>query len=639
MNQMTFEKLQYEELKERIKIHCVSGLGKGLIDKLQPSTNLSVVQHRLNETTEAVAILAANGHAPFPGISDIVALIDTLEKGIILDPSELSSISDFLRGCSKIKNFMERNQFYAPNLVAYADSLSEFQSIEEEINNAITNGRVDDLATRELKRIRNQIELLEDKITERLNKFLKSSENKKHIQEFFISKRNGQYTIPIKAESKKMVAATIVETSSKGATVFMEPNTIAKFRGEMDILRAEEEMQVYQILATLSGIVFEQLHAIRINIETISHYDMVFAKGKYSLSIKGIAPKLNNYGHVKLNQCKHPLLGGEAIPLDFEIGQDYRSLIITGPNAGGKTIVLKTIGLLTLATLSGFHISGKEGTEIAVFDKMFVDIGDNQSLENALSTFSSHMKNIAEIINASNQNTLLLFDEIGSGTDPKEGAALAIAILENLYLKGCITVASTHYGEIKNYSEQHPDFMNAAMQFDNETLNPLYRLLIGISGESNALWIANKMNISYQIQGVAKTYMEGKKYNLHKVDDSKVRKPKIIEEKTENYDVYKMGDRVKLLDFKGFAIVYKPMDSSNNVNVYYEKEFLDINVRRMKLECLAEELYPEGYDMNQLFSDFKDRKFQHDMARGSKKALREVRKEIKRSKRNNNQEE
>ena len=377
------------------------------------------------------------------------------------------------------------------------------------------------------QRVRQKIEQTEEKISERLNKFLKSSENKQHIGEFFVSKRNGHYTIPIKSASKNKVAGTIIETSSTGSTVFIEPHGITKLSGEMTILITEEEIEVYQILAGLSGLILEQIQAININIELISQYDMVFAKGKYSMATDGIEPALNDHGFINLVACKHPLLGQDAVPLDFEIGKNYRSLIITGPNAGGKTVVLKTIGLLTLATMSGFHIiTGITGTEIAVFEELFVDIGDNQSLENALSTFSSHMKNLAEIMSQSNHKSMLLFDEIGSGTEPNEGAGLAIAILEQFYLKGCITVATTHYGEIKDYSEIHPDFMNSAMQFDNETIMPLYKLLIGKSGESNALWIASKMGIPKEVQKIAQSYMKEKSYNLELVNDNRVRKAK-----------------------------------------------------------------------------------------------------------------
>ncbi|MFL1664130.1 endonuclease MutS2 [Bacillus cereus] len=631
MNTMTFEKLQYNELKDIVKSYCVSGLGKELLNKLEPSTSIKVVRNRLNETTEARAILDAEGHVPFLGISNIASTIQKLEKGMILDPEELVSVSDFLRGCRKIKKFMLDKEFFAPVLASYTNSMTEYKSIEEEINFSIKGNSIDAAASKELKRIRNNIDSVDGKIKERLTKFLNSSANKKFIQEFFISKKDDRYTIPIKSSYKNQVAGSIIEASAKGSTVFIEPHTVTKLNAELAGLKAEEAVEEYQILATLSGMVLENIYSIKINMELISQYDMVFAKAKFSKSIDGIEPKLNDHGYIHLVNCKHPLLTGQVVPLNFKIGQEYRSLIITGPNAGGKTIVLKTIGLLTLATMSGLHIAGDKGTEIAIFENVFVDIGDNQSIENALSTFSSHMKNLSEIMRMSNNNTLLLFDEIGSGTEPNEGAALAISILEELYLTGCITVASTHYGEIKRFSEMHDDFMNAAMQFNSETLEPLYKLVIGKSGESNALWIANKMSVKEHVLKRAKEYMGNKEYALEKVNESKIRKPKFVQEKREFHYEYKIGDRVNLLDYDDFGIIYKEKDNFYNVVVYYNGEFVEVNVKRITLEVAAKELYPEGYDLNTLFVDYKERKMQHDIERGSKKALRKIQKEIRKN--------
>ncbi|HHK5544525.1 mannonate oxidoreductase [Bacillus thuringiensis] len=631
MNTMTFEKLQYNELKDIVKSYCVSGLGKELVNKLEPSTSIKVVRNRLNETTEARAILDAEGHVPFFGISNIASTIQKLEKGMILDPEELVSVSDFLRGCRKIKKFMLDKEFFAPVLASYANSMTEYKSIEEEINFSIKGNSIDVAASKELKRIRNNIDSVDGKIKERLTKFLNSSANKKFIQEFFISKKDDRYTIPIKSSYKNQVAGSIIEASAKGSTVFIEPHTVTKLNAELAGLKAEEAVEEYQILATLSGMVLENIYSIKINMELISQYDMVFAKAKFSKSIDGIEPKLNDHGYIHLVNCKHPLLTGQVVSLHFKIGQEYRSLIITGPNAGGKTIVLKTIGLLTLATMSGLHIAGDKGTEIAIFENVFVDIGDNQSIENALSTFSSHMKNLSEIMRMSNNNTLLLFDEIGSGTEPNEGAALAISILEELYFAGCITVASTHYGEIKRFSEMHDDFMNAAMQFNSETLEPLYKLVIGKSGESNALWIANKMSVKEHVLKRAKEYMGNKEYALEKVNESKIRKPKFVQEKRESHYEYKIGDRVNLLDHDDFGIIYKEKDNFYNVVVYYNGEFVEVNVKRITLEVAAKELYPEGYDLNTLFVDYKERKMQHDIERGSKKALRKIQKEIRKN--------
>ncbi|MFD1336596.1 endonuclease MutS2 [Oceanobacillus iheyensis] len=632
MNNATFDKLQYNELKQIINSYCVSGLGKQLLDKLEPSSNINVVKNRLNETTEARKIIDAKGHIPFLGVSNIDSIIQNIEKDIILDPSDLISVSDFLRGCRKIKSFMMEKEFFAPVLASYANSMTEFQHVEEEIDFSIKGNSVNSAASRELKRIRNKIDIAEEKIKDRLNKFLNNDTNRKYIQESFISKKDDRYTIPIKASYKNQVSGTIIDVSSKGSTVFMEPSTVTKLGGELASLRAEEAIEEYQILATLSGMILENIYEIKINMELISQYDMVFAKAKFSKEIDGLEPKLNDHGYIKLVDCKHPLLVGEAVPLNFEIGQDYRSLIITGPNAGGKTIVLKTIGLLTLATMSGFHIAANKDTEIAVFENIFADIGDNQSIENALSTFSSHMKNLSEIMRLSNNNTLLLFDEIGSGTEPNEGSALAISILEEFYHMGCITVATTHYGEIKRFSEIHDDFMNAAMRFDNDTLEPLYQLVIGKSGESNALWISRKMNVPENILQRASHYMQNKGYQLERVNENKIRKPKIKKEKSvqDKYE-YSKGDRVKLLEHNDFGIVYKEMDNFYNVVVLYKDEFIEVNVKRISLDISAKELYPAGYDLETLFVDHKTKKMEHDLERGSKKALRKVEKEIRKS--------
>ena len=417
--------------------------------------------------------------------------------------------------------------------------------------------------------------------------------------------------------------------SSKGKTAYVEPGVVRKLSEELDGLKAEEAMLEYQILATLTGLINENMHTININIELIAQYDMINARARFSKAIDGVQPKINDYGKIKLINCKHPLLTGDIVPLDFEIGDDYRSLVITGPNAGGKTIVLKTLGLVTLATMSGFHISASADTEIAIFDNIFVDIGDNQSIENALSTFSSHMKNLSNILPQVNNNTLLLFDEIGSGTEPNEGAALAISLLEEFYHKGCMTVATTHYGEIKRYSEMHSDFMNAAMQFNQETLEPLFKLQIGKSGDSNALWISRKMNIPENVLNRAKNYMIEKDYGLEVVDQNKVRKEKTVEEISVDTTIYEKGDRVKLLDYDDFGIVYATQDKFSNVQVYYKGDMLEVNKKRLNLELKAKELYPDDYDLDTLFTDYQTRKWNHDIERGSKKALRKVDKEIR----------
>lgn len=628
MNNNTLNKLHYKELKDIVKSYCVSGLGKELIDKLQPATSLKQVNRRLEETSEGRRLLDASYTMPLKGIFNIYPLMEKMDKGAALEVSDLITISNFLRGCRKVKIFIKDKEGYAPTLSAYGESITELQYIEEEIEGAISGNRIDSNASKELKKIRRHIDNCETNIKEKLEKFLKSSLNKEYIQEFFISQRNGKYTIPIKASFKNQVPGEVVEVSSKGTTVFVEPYTISKYTSELAVLKAEEAMEEYRILATLTELVYEKVKEIKINIEVIAEYDMIFAKARYSKEVGGIKPKLNEYGYINIINGRYPLIKA-GVPLNFSIGDEYRTLIITGPNAGGKTVVLKTVGLLTLAIQSGFHIAAEEGSEMAVFQKIFVDIGDDQSVENALSTFSSHVKNLGEILKECNKNSLLIFDEIGSGTEPNEGAALAIALLQEFYLKGCITVASTHYGEIKNYSQRHDDFENAAMEFKKETLEPLYKLHIGRSGDSNALYIAKKMGISENVLQKTKKYIETKAYDYELVKESKVLKKEEEDIKTQEQYNYSQGDRVLLLDYNKWAIVYKEKNIQNNIVVLYEDNFIEVNIKRVKLENRAEELYPEGYDMKQLFISFKERKLEHDIERGSKKALKRIQKEIK----------
>ena len=626
MNNKTIEKLNYTKLKELVKSYCVSSLGKELIDKLKPSSDIKQVNRRLEETSEGRRLLDASYHIPLEGVFNINPLIEKMDKGGVLEPSELVTIGDFLRGCRKIKNFIKDKEGYAETLSAYGENITSLEFIEDEINISIKGSIVDSNASKELRKIRNKIDLCEGKIKEKLERFIKNPSNKEALQEFFVSERNGKFTVPIKASYKNRVDGTIIETSSKGNTVFIEPNVVSKYSSELISLKAEESIEEYKILAEITEMIYGKLKEIKINIEVIAEYDMIMAKAKYSKEIGGIKPTLNEVGYIKIVNGIYPLIKN-PVPLNFEIGKSYRSLIITGPNAGGKTVVLKTVGLLTLAVQSGFHIEADEGTEIAIFNKIFVDIGDDQSIENALSTFSSHVKNLSEIIKESNKNTLILFDEIGSGTEPNEGAALAISILEELYKKGCITVASTHYGEIKNFSNNHPDFENAAMEFKLDTLEPLYKLHIGKSGDSNALYIAKKMGISDKIIEKTKRYIEDKDYNYDLVEESKLSKDKTYINSKEKLYEYKQGDKVTLLDNNESGIVYKERDRDNNLIVMVNKEFIKVNYKRIKLEIRAKELYPEGYDMNQLFVSFKERKLEKDIKRGSKKALKKIRKD------------
>lgn len=630
MNELTFEKLQFDELKELIKVYCVSSTGKKLIEKLKPSGDINIVKRRLAENKEARKIIEYADHVPLEGVYDIGPFLEKIDKGMILDASELVRIEDFLRGCRKIKVFMIDKEFYSPTLSSYALNISECENIEEEIRHSIKGNRVDPQASKELKKIRRNIESTEGKIKEKLNKFIMSFENKKYIQEFIISKRNERYVIPIIASYKNEVSGVILDTSSKGNTVFIEPSSISKLSLELISLESDAVIEEYKILSYLTNLIYEKIQSIKINMEIISEYDMVFSKAKYSFDNGGITPKLNNRGYINIINGKHPLIQKDAaVAMNFEIGKDYRGIVITGPNAGGKTVVLKTVGLLSLMVQSGLDIIADEDTEMSVFEKIFVDIGDQQSIENSLSTFSSHIKNIADIMSVSNFSTLVLLDEIGSGTEPNEGAALAIAILEEFYKLGCIIIASTHYSEIKKFACAHPEFENAGMIFDKNTLEPMYKLTIGTSQSSNALFISEKMGIKRSVLKKAKDYINDKNYNYEIVRRNNLKEKEESENTLQQISIYEVGDKVQMLENSEFAIVYKPVDKFNNLKLLYKDKFVEVNVKRIKLYLKATELYPDDYDFNTLFESYKNLKLERDIARGSKKALKKIQKEIK----------
>lgn len=620
MNQDTIEKTEFTKIIEELKTLAMSPFGKKRIEKLKPSANLKVVQMRLEETEEARGLLEGNLHVPFMGLTNIDFLTEQVSKGFVLNPEELVQYGDFLRSCRLIKDFFKKHQEAASILSAYSTTLQTFSEVEDEIDKMIQRSQVSSDYHRELRRIRKKIQETESEIEKALQKFLRHPNHSKKIQEFIVVKKQERFTIPIKASYKNQMKGTIVEESKRGTTVFLEPSTVAKLNDKLFDLKIAESAEVYQILASLTGRIAEHLPAIRENIEIIGEFDVIFARAKYSRQIQGITPKLNQEGRIVLCEAEHPLLKN-PVPLTLAVGNDFRGLTITGPNAGGKTVVLKTVALLTLQTMTGLQIKAKYGTEIAIFDQIFVDIGDHQSIENALSTFSGHMKNLAMIAHQAKENSLLLLDEIGSGTDPKEGAALAIAMMEDFYAKGSILITTTHYGEIKGFSERHPDFETAAMSFDPETLAPRYQLQMGEVGTSNAFWIAEKMHLPAKVIKKAQTYEQAGTYNLEKKIFPKKNKTKETFGNT-NKNTFNKGDKIYSSQHQTHGLVFEDDQISDTVIISIDHQLLTVARQRITLTMTREMLYPENYDYDSLFGTFEERKLMKDLLRGSKKAHR-----------------
>ncbi|GCF95327.1 endonuclease MutS2 [Enterococcus florum] len=626
MNNETFKHLQFERVINEIQARAIGEYSKQRIAEMVPQTNLQAVRTWQKETKEARLIIDSSQHVPFMGLIRINTLIKQVEKGMILLPHDLIEAADFIRSSRRITGFFEKNQYQTPLLYSYSKTLPSLLEIEEAIYQKIQNSKVADDASRSLRKIRKQLQETEKEIQDRLMKFLRHPGNKEMIQDALVVQKGDHYTIPIKASYKNRVAGTVIEQSGKGQTVFIEPASVDKLNEKHALLKAEEIAEEYQILAELTGLLAERETEIQFALETITAFDVIFAKAKFSRELNGITPEVNKSEIIQIKQGRHPFLPSDAIPLDFSIGKDYRGLVITGANAGGKTVVLKTVGLLTLMTMIGVQIPAKAGTEIAVLDDLFVDIGDQQNMDNALSTFSGHMHNIAGILKKVKRNSLVLLDEIGSGTEPNEGAALAIAIMERLYQKGALTVATTHYGEIKRFAEEHQDFVPAAMAFDRETLTPKYLLQVGKVGDSQALWIAKKMKMTPELIEQAQKYMDHKEYHTEKKVFPAVGQPTTSQKKVDQ--LYQKGDRVLLTESQETALIHEDTGESM-VEVFLNQEMIKVQRQRVQLVMSAQELYPQDYDLDSLFSDFHTRKREKDLARGSKKAQKQLDKEMR----------
>ena len=630
MNQNTMNVLEFNKVIEEIKKYALSEKALEMIDNLQPSTDIDIIHNRMSETTEAVAMLKVNASIPLISMTGMQSSILKAQKNMILTPEELSSCQNLLEAVQRVRKYMSKMQSIGPKIASYALSMYELLELAEKIQRCIVNGRVDDRASHDLARIRSRILIVEDRIRQKLNDILRSTAYKGMLQDSLISSRNGRYVVPVQRKDMRKFPGQVIDTSSTGSTVFMEPAAIALLQQEYDLLQLEEKNEVYRILADLSEKIAEHQRELAINIEVMAVYDFIFARAKYSCSLDMKPIQLNRAGIIEIYQGRHPLLGQEAVPLDLKIGQNYRALIITGPNTGGKTVALKTVGLLTLMAQCGLHVPVAEGSQLAVFSNILCDIGDGQSIEQSLSTFSAHVKNILMIMEACNESALVIMDEMGAGTDPGEGHGFAIAVLEEVFRRGATILATTHYGEIKEYALNTPGFENGCMAFDIKTLQPLYKLQIGNWGDSNAFLIALRLGMDRHIIERAHeiTYGERANYeietNINSVLDQEDLKIEMAE-KAEMQEVYKakesrernshyskknlkVGDRVYVSTMQRSGVIYEEENGRGEVVVMVMGKKYVINQKRLTLEIDRQDLYPENYDMDIIFESKENRK-------------------------------
>jgi len=496
--------LEYEKIKEKLKLHCVTFLGKDIVDNLAPSTDMDKIQHMLNETEEAYKLIFRIGNPPLSEIEQIDDYLKRASIGGAITPYGLIQISKTLKISRELKSYLLSQRELLKSelglLLEIADQIVIIKTLESKINDTIiSEDEISDNASAKLRDIRRKIRVKNDNIKDKLNSILNNLSTKKYLQDNLITIRDGRYVIPVKSENKSSVAGIVHDVSSSGATAFIEPLAVVELNNEIRELEIEEKKEIERILLEISQLVKENAEFIKTNQELIGFIDFIFAKAKLAIEENATKPELNNKGYLNFKKARHPLLEGNVVPIDIYLGDDFNSLIITGPNTGGKTVTLKTVGLLTLMGQSGLFVPASDGSKLAVFEYIGADIGDEQSIEQSLSTFSSHMKNIVQILNEINKNSLVLFDELGAGTDPVEGAALAMAILNELKEKDIRVIATTHYSQLKIYALTTEKVKNASMEFDVETLTPTYKLIIGLPGKSNAFEISKRLGLPEKI--------------------------------------------------------------------------------------------------------------------------------------------
>lgn len=544
MNDKALKTLEYNKIIEKLVGFAISPMGKELAANLRPYSVLSDIELGQKETSEAEAMIMRKGAIPLGGIKEIRPQIKRVSMGGSLGIGELLNMGSFLYVCRKIKNYSvneNKAEFYEV-VGELFDMVQELPRLESEINRAIiSENEVSDDASQGLKSVRREIAVSNDRIREHLNGIINSPTYRNMLQDYVITIRNDRYCVPVKSEYRNSFSGMVHDQSNTGSTLFIEPLSVVQLNNKIKELQIKEKEEIEKILQKLSESVFENIDAISSNLEIITRLDFIFAKGALSISMKGTEAVFNNRGYINIKKGRHPLLNKESVvPIDIYIGKDFTTLLITGPNTGGKTVALKTLGLFQLMGQSGLHIPAFDNSELAVFDEIFADIGDEQSIEQNLSTFSAHMRNTVSILENVTDNSLVLFDELGAGTDPVEGAALAMSIIQSLKKRNIRTAVTTHYSELKVYAISTEGVENASCEFDVESLRPTYRLLIGIPGKSNAFAISKRLGLRDDIIEGAREFIgrEDAKFEDVITDLEISRKSVILEqERAEEYRI------------------------------------------------------------------------------------------------------
>ena len=593
MNPKALKTLEYNKIIDKLTEFAGSALAKEMCRNLQPSTDLYEIQAFQKETSDALSRIYQKGAVSFRGVRDIRGSIKRLEIGAIIGINELLSICSLLEVCSKVKAYSrnDRDPDFEDSLEAMFQALQPLTPVSSEIRRCIASEEeLNDDASPALFKIRRSMRQINDKVHAQLQTMVNGSA-RTFLQDAVVTMRNGRYCIPVKAEHRGQIPGMIHDQSSTGSTLFVEPMAVIKLNNDLRELELKEEKEIEMILATLSARCGEETEALRDDLDLLTKLDFIFARAQLSRSMNGTQPDFNEEGRILIKKGRHPLLDKKkVVPIDIQLGKDFELLIITGPNTGGKTVSLKTVGLFTLMGQAGLHIPAFDHSELSVFHEVFADIGDEQSIEQSLSTFSAHMTNTVSILKEADDRSLVLFDELGAGTDPTEGAALAIAILSNLHRRGSRVMATTHYSELKVFALSTPGVENGCCEFDVETLRPTYRLLIGVPGKSNAFAISQKLGLSQDIIEEAKTHLTKQDEDFEDLLADLEQKRVTIEQERDQINSYKeeirelkqrLESKQEKLDLSRDKILREANEQARNI-LQEAKDYADTTIRNFQ---------------------------------------------------------
>ena len=620
----TEKQIEFDKIKAIWSELAVTGKAKECIQEASCCLAERELRKQLRDTTDSKEMIEKLGTPPLQNVDEIREIMVIAQKGDCLTPYQLERVERVLASVRRLKDYLKRGKMYENPLAYYEENLDAAEDVREEIGRQIRGGEVDDHASRELLRVRGEIIKCEEQMKQKAEQIMRAE--KACMADQYCTFRNGRLCVPVKKEYKFKVAGSVIDKSSTGSTLFIEPTAVARYYEELQQLKIGEENEVYRILYTLTAMVATAAGAMNGNIAMIEKLDFIFSKGKLSIDMGAVEPMINTERRIVLKNARHPLMDRAVnVPLQFGIGEQMRGIVITGPNTGGKTVAIKTVMLSCMMAQCGLHVTCEEA-DICMNNAYLCDIGDGQDLAENLSTFSAHIKNVLEVLREVNQESFVIMDELGSGTDPAEGMGIAIAILEELRKSGALFLVTTHYPEVKEYAGRTQDMCNARMTFDKETLSPTYQMVIGEAGESCAFYIADRLGMPQEMlkTAVAAAYGEEAVGTYRFLSqDSVIRKGSAAritkngkDKKSKDLSLkYKRGDSVMIYPDKKIGIVCEPINEKGVLRVQMPGKKIWINHKRVKLHVAADELYPEDYDFSIVFESVANRKIRHDMDR------------------------